>query len=345
METPLISNAPEEVTQRCLKWSFLRHVRGRAEPPPSSTPPPPPLPFSAYPLLVVGVEGDEKKPNVAADTRSYVNEAEVDAVVFLCRALLSESSSQSFSPPDPVPFARPSSYSEPSADGNVTAHYAFFNYPPPASQRALDRPLSLNQSDIAVIAPFRLQVIEIRNALRAAGLGDVNVGSTQNLQGAQRPVVIFCTVLSNKLGVRLLTRAVEKAKEGLEDDGEGEGEGEGEGRVSAEAGTATPEAKPGVSGAGAGAGTGAGDSSTPHPTSSASRLPSPVGLFFDPKGTNVALTRAESLLIAVGNPRVWAKDPSYLMILQTAVDHDSYAGYMQCKLPEGVKKTSTALDL
>ncbi|XP_071820469.1 3'-5' exoribonuclease HELZ2-like isoform X2 [Apostichopus japonicus] len=48
--------------------------------------------------------------------------------------------------------------------------------------------------DIAVLTPYRLQVDQIRNKLRAVGLGKVNVEGVQNVQGKQFRAVFISTV-------------------------------------------------------------------------------------------------------------------------------------------------------
>jgi superfamily I DNA and/or RNA helicase len=51
-------------------------------------------------------------------------------------------------------------------------------------------------SQISVISPFREQVWRIRLALRKVGLGDVDVGNVEALQGSENRVVIISTVRS-----------------------------------------------------------------------------------------------------------------------------------------------------
>lgn len=54
----------------------------------------------------------------------------------------------------------------------------------------------LRPSQISVISPFREQVWRIRLALRKVGLGDVDVGNVEALQGSENRVVIISTVRS-----------------------------------------------------------------------------------------------------------------------------------------------------
>ncbi|GAA5858396.1 hypothetical protein JCM1840_001183 [Sporobolomyces johnsonii] len=53
--------------------------------------------------------------------------------------------------------------------------------------------------EISVISPFREQVWRVRLALRAVGLGEVDVGNVEALQGAENRVVIISTVRSKEL--------------------------------------------------------------------------------------------------------------------------------------------------
>ncbi|GAA5904478.1 hypothetical protein JCM6882_008919 [Rhodosporidiobolus microsporus] len=53
--------------------------------------------------------------------------------------------------------------------------------------------------EISVISPFREQVWRIRLALRQIGLGEVDVGNVEALQGAENRVVIISTVRSKEL--------------------------------------------------------------------------------------------------------------------------------------------------
>ena len=51
--------------------------------------------------------------------------------------------------------------------------------------------------NIGVIAAFRQQVLKLRLALRAVNLSSVNVGSVEDFQGQEIPVVVISTVLSS----------------------------------------------------------------------------------------------------------------------------------------------------
>ncbi|GAA5835798.1 hypothetical protein JCM11251_007429 [Rhodosporidiobolus azoricus] len=57
----------------------------------------------------------------------------------------------------------------------------------------------VSPKEISVISPFREQVWRIRLALRQIGLGEVDVGNVEALQGAENRVVIISTVRSKEL--------------------------------------------------------------------------------------------------------------------------------------------------
>ncbi|GAA6057525.1 hypothetical protein JCM3770_000567 [Rhodotorula araucariae] len=58
---------------------------------------------------------------------------------------------------------------------------------------------TVQPKEISVISPFREQVWRIRLALRSTGLGEVDVGNVEALQGAENRVVIISTVRSREL--------------------------------------------------------------------------------------------------------------------------------------------------
>ncbi len=69
----------------------------------------------------------------------------------------------------------------------------------------------------------------------------------------------------------------------------------------------------------------------------------PAGLFYDPKAFNVALTRAQSLLIVVGDPAMWVlADEPWRELLQCVVDNDAYVGMRGLRLPAQCKKRPLA---
>jgi len=144
-----------------------------------------------------------------------------------------------------------------------------------------------------VITPYRSQVLAIRAALRAVELRDINVGTPEVLQGKERRVVILSSVLSSQCGPSLLNKRQAQAAvlSGL--------------LASPSVGTRTPA-----------------PFFTP-PTGFPSTI-LPAGLFYNPRSLNVSMTRAQNLLIFVGDPAMFVKDPSFKVILQTAVNHGTF---------------------
>ncbi|GAA5975720.1 hypothetical protein JCM10908_005257 [Rhodotorula pacifica] len=67
---------------------------------------------------------------------------------------------------------------------------------PPADKAAHGM---VSAKEISVISPFREQVWRIRLALRAVGLGEVDVGNVEALQGAENRIVIISTVRSKEM--------------------------------------------------------------------------------------------------------------------------------------------------
>ncbi|KAI8503666.1 hypothetical protein Bbelb_186370 [Branchiostoma belcheri] len=59
-----------------------------------------------------------------------------------------------------------------------------------------------------------------------------------------------------------------------------------------------------------------------------------LGFLSNPKRFNVSVTRAQALLVMVGNPHVLGQDPYWLSMLQYCVDQGAYTG---CSLPSTVK--------
>ncbi|KDP23615.1 hypothetical protein JCGZ_23448 [Jatropha curcas] len=63
-----------------------------------------------------------------------------------------------------------------------------------------------------------------------------------------------------------------------------------------------------------------------------------LGFLSNPKRFNVAITRARSLLIIVGNPHIISKDPCWEKLLWYCVDNNTYQG---CSLPERQNRECT----
>ena len=245
----LIPGAPASITSALPSWA--------------------PLAGGTFPLLAVGVEGADAH---VGDSTSYWNDAEVAAVVALVQHLLAEAGV--VDAPRDMP-----------AMSLVNARGDAVLLAPPRTGLP---PAALRISDVAVVAPYRAQVVRLRSALRDVGLGSVSVGTVDNYQGGERQVVVVSTVLSTRYRAWTARSALVAAARAA--------------RVSS-----------GVSGAGAAA--------------PATATAPPAGLLHNPRAFNVATSRAQSLLVCVGDPAVWATDPCWRALLQYAADHDAYAGW------------------
>jgi hypothetical protein len=344
VDIPLLSRADSEAAQSCQSFSLLRRLAapdaqtcggGGGAAPPAALPPAP------FPIIALGVVGDDFNGDPLSEKEKYENPQEAEAVVWAVKLLLAESASEEHhAPPAAVPVRFPCG-----TEGALPAE------PPPP------RSLALRAEDIGVVAPFRSAVVALRAALREARLPTVSVGVPSVFQGQEKRAIIISTVLSKNVGARLMARrrAQQEAFGPLRGGGPG-----GEVAVLASSGS-------GGGGGGGGGGGFACPSARPRPALDASGAPcpavggdvpslatkrvgwgasaiplgassvTPLGLFCDPRGFNVALTRAQSLLVCVGDPNVWAMDKWWARFLQEAVNKKTYFGYKGTPLPEGVK--------
>ncbi|XP_031573706.1 RNA helicase Mov10l1-like [Actinia tenebrosa] len=123
---------------------------------------------------------------------------------------------------------------------------------------------SIKPTDIGIISPYKKQVEKIRLLLRRVGIDDVKVGSVEEFQGQERPVIIISTVRSDQSYI-------------------------------------------------------------------GSDVDHSIGFLSNPKRFNVAITRAQALLIVIGNPHVLCQDPYWCSLVQYCVMNDVYTG---CDLPD-----------
>ncbi len=128
--------------------------------------------------------------------------------------------------------------------------------------------LNLKPEDIGIIAPYRQQTAKLKQILTSLDLPIPKIGSVEEFQGQERPVIIVTTVRSAE--------------------------------HEAEAGT---DALRGL------------------------------GFLRSDKRFNVAITRAMSLLIVIGDPHLLGGDPSWLAFLKHCIDLGAYTG---CDLPLGL---------
>ncbi len=134
---------------------------------------------------------------------------------------------------------------------------------------------------------------------------DINVGTPDVLQGRERKVVIVSTVLSKNCAPSLLGRRAAQAQ--------------AQQSVLREASDGSAAAQ-GI-------------------TLLGSSVITPAGLFFDSRALNVAMTRAQSLLVVVGSPTAFALDRNFREIMGSAVDHCAFVSFSggDC-LPAAVEK-------
>ncbi|KAG0152337.1 hypothetical protein CROQUDRAFT_649720, partial [Cronartium quercuum f. sp. fusiforme G11] len=138
------------------------------------------LPHKGTPIIFKSVQCTE---DWVDEGSSWFNPGECETVVGFVIELISQSESYGVLSLGPDP--RPKDYaSVPRADGSGGS----------GSRQKL---FKLKPSEISVITPFREQVWVIRLALRKVGLGEVDVGNVEALQGAENRVVILSTVRSH----------------------------------------------------------------------------------------------------------------------------------------------------
>lgn len=58
--------------------------------------------------------------------------------------------------------------------------------------------LQIPAGDIGIISPYQGQVRFIRDLLQRRGMSDIKIGSVEELQGQERPVILLTTVRSSK---------------------------------------------------------------------------------------------------------------------------------------------------
>ncbi|VVA90086.1 unnamed protein product [Arabis nemorensis] len=122
----------------------------------------------------------------------------------------------------------------------------------------------VQEEDIGVIAPYRQQVMKIKEVLDRLDMTEVKVGSVEQFQGQEKQVIIISTVRST-----IKHNDFDRAY--------------------------------------------------------------CLGFLSNPRRFNVAITRAISLLVIIGNPHIICKDMNWNKLLWRCVDNNAYQG---CGLPE-----------
>lgn len=118
----------------------------------------------------------------------------------------------------------------------------------------------VSSASIGVMAPFRAQVVLIRDLMRRKGLGGVNVGLVEDYQAVERDVILLSLTRSSQL---LVEHDIQQR----------------------------------------------------------------MGLFGQPKRCNVALTRAKSLLVVVGDPRTMLQDFVWRQFVLFCLRNGLFYGY------------------
>jgi helicase MOV-10 len=150
----------------------------------------------------------------------------------------------------------------------------------------------LTSADIGIISPYMRQVGKIRHALKAAGVNDVRVGTVESFQGGERQVIVLSTVRSMSYAQfedirRDLNAEEEEAAESVEGGPDEAGFAQ---RGSARLLDFLPF-----------------------------DMQHGLGFLHSAKRFNVAITRAKSLLVVVGNPHVLKIDPNWRRLIDFAV--------------------------
>ncbi|KAI4317867.1 hypothetical protein L6164_025698 [Bauhinia variegata] len=127
---------------------------------------------------------------------------------------------------------------------------------------------NITEQDIGIIAPYRQQVLKIKNILESLDMSNIKVGSVEQFQGQEKQVIIISTVRST-------------IKHNEFD------------RVHC------------------------------------------LGFLSNHRRFNVAVTRAISMLVVIGNPHIICQDYYWNKLLWHCVDNSSYQG---CPLPERIEE-------
>jgi hypothetical protein len=146
--------------------------------------------------------------------------------------------------------------------------------------------------DIGIIAAFRQQVRKLRKLLRDNDLGSINVGQVEDFQGAECKVIIISTVIA---GYDLIGRLRGHSDHSYNEKGEIQHDDND------------------------------GDDWEAEQEEENDDRP-PLGLMFSPKRFNVAMTRAQALVIVVGCPDALMEDWLWLKFLQRCVKQGAWYG-------------------
>ena len=148
---------------------------------------------AAWPMLAIGVRGDDIRDSAMGDVLNVGNKDEADAVAFLVTRLLADGKGW---------LAGEGKGGGTVPRGSDLRSFASLWLPrrTPVPDEPAPRRVTLSQADIGVIAPFREAVQAVREALRKVDLYGVSVGLPRDFQGQEKTVIIVTTALSRHVG-------------------------------------------------------------------------------------------------------------------------------------------------
>jgi hypothetical protein len=149
---------------------------------------------ASWPMLALGVRGNDVRDGIMGDMLNVGNADEALAVTFLVKRLLIDSGNI---PSGSLPRDTNDELLLWFPEGTVATDESASAAPPRAP---------LLMSDIGVIAPFRAGVQAIREALRAVDLYGISVGLPRDFQGQEKTVIIIATSLSQNVGPAAFAR-------------------------------------------------------------------------------------------------------------------------------------------
>jgi superfamily I DNA and/or RNA helicase len=88
---------------------------------------------------------------------------------------------------------------KPSLDGASFFNLAEATQTASIIKELLETNLEVSPSDFGIMAPYRKQVLILRDVLRSRGLGRVDVGTVDDFQGKERRIIIISTVITKDM--------------------------------------------------------------------------------------------------------------------------------------------------
>ena len=159
--------------------------------------------------------------------------------------------------------------------------------------------------DIGIITPYHRQVQKIRKLLDAHGYFDCKVGSVEEFQGSERPVIIISTVRSTVEHISFDQKH----------------------KVSKQIFPPWLHFLLTIT------------------NIATLKTPIKLGFLANEKRFNVAITRAQALLIMIGNPFTLENDPNWKSMIEHAIDGGGYTGVEYTKKEQRVEDHSAIEDV